>query len=120
MKKSVLFLLCILFCCCSTARTDNYNDDQKSSCVTKKVCENCTIESVLYFEAKRDNFYLMQVRFNHCLSMEKRKELVRDEVIKRHPISQNQTICIDEYLGKKYNEYRYEINIKNMTKDVTK
>ena len=52
--------------------------------------------------------------------MEKRKELVRDEVIKRHPISKNQTICIDEYLGKKYNEYRYEINIKNMTKDVTK
>ena len=120
MKKSVLFFLCALCCCCSTARTDNYNDDQKSSCVTKKVYENCTIESVLYFEAKRDNFYLMQVRFKHCLSMEKRKEHVRDEVIKRHPISKNQTICIDEYLGKKYNEYRYEINIKNMTKDVTK
>ena len=114
MKKSVLFLLCALCCCCSTARADNYNVAQKSSCVTKKVCEKCTIESVLYFEAKRENFYLMQVRFNHCLSMEKRKELVRDEVIKRHPISQNQTICIDEYPGKKYNEYRYEINVKNI------
>ncbi len=89
MKKRVLFLLCILFCCCSTARTDNYNDGQKLSCVTKKVCENCTIESVLYFEVKRDNFYLMQVRFKHCLSMEKRKELVRDEVIKPKSVIRN-------------------------------
>ena len=83
--------------------------EQKST--SKKKCENCKIKSVLYFEAKNDSSYSMQVRFNKRSSMEKRKELVKTEMIKRHTKSQNQTICIDEYLGKKYNEYRYEIKI---------
>ena len=83
-----------------------------SSCISVKKCENCIIESVLYLEPKRDNCYSMQVRFNHCLSIEKRKELVKNEIINRYPISQNHTIYINEYLGKKYNEYRYEISVK--------
>ena len=83
-----------------------------SSCISVKKCENCIIESVLYLEPKRDNCYSMQVRFNHCLSIEKRKELVKNEIINRYPISQNHKICINEYLGKKYNEYRYEISVK--------
>ena len=83
-----------------------------SSCISVKKCENCIIESVLYLEPKRDNCYSMQVRFNHCLSIEIRKELVKNEIINRYPISQNHTIYINEYLGKKYNEYRYEISVK--------
>ena len=90
-----------------------------SSCVSKKVCENCAIKSVLYLETKRDNFYSMQVRFNQRFSIEKRKELVKSELINHYKIYQYQTICIDEYLGKKYNEYRYEISIKEVTKDAT-
>lgn len=90
-----------------------------SSCVSKKVCDNCAIESVLYLETKRTNFYSMQVRFNQCFSIEKRKELVKREIVNNYSISQNQTICIDEYLGKKYNEYRYEISIKEVSKDFT-
>lgn len=81
------------------------------SCVSKKVCGKCEIESVLYLDTIRDNFYSMQVRFNQCYSKEKRKELVKD-VINNYTTSQNQIVCIDEYLGKKYKEYRYEISIK--------
>ena len=84
-----------------------------SSCLSKKVCDNCIIESVLYLEAKRDNCYSMQVRFNQRSSSEKRKELVKSELKNKYPISRNKTICIDEYLGKKYNEYRYEISIND-------
>lgn len=91
-----------------------------SSCASKKVCENCKIESILYFESKCKNFYSMQVRFNQCLSMEKRKELVKSEMLNKYSMTQNQTICIDEYLGKKYNEYRYEISIKDLKKGVEK
>jgi hypothetical protein len=41
-----------------------------------------------------------------------RETLVRNELINRYPSIENKTICIDEYLGKRYNEYRYEISIK--------
>ena len=54
----------------------------------------------------------MQVRFNRCTSKEKREILVKNELMNRYPISQNKIMCIDEYLGKMYNEYRYEIKIK--------
>ena len=52
MKKSFLFLLCILFCCCSTARTDNYNDDQKTSCASKSnvIMEQTKERQVYNFE----------------------------------------------------------------------
>ena len=57
-----------------------------SSCISVKKCENCIIESVLYSEPKRDNCYSMQVRFNHCLSIEIRKELINqaDFIISQH------------------------------------
>ena len=84
-----------------------------SSCVSKKVCENCKIESILYLEAKRHNSYIMQVRFSHCLSNEKRKELVKSEISNKCSISQSQIVCIDEFMGKKYNEYRYVIIIRD-------
>jgi hypothetical protein len=52
--------------------------------------------------------------------MEKRKELVKSEMLNKYSMTQNQTICVDEYLGKKYNEYRYEISIKDLKKGVEK
>ena len=82
------------------------------SCVSSKECENCKIEKVLDIVVKNDNLYSMQVRFNRCTSKEKREILVKNELMNRYPISQNKIMCIDEYLGKMYNEYRYEIKIK--------
>lgn len=83
-----------------------------SSCFSTKRCERCKIEKVSTIVVKNDNSYSMQVRFNRCTSKEKREILVKNELMNRYPISQNKIMCIDEYLGKMYNEYRYEIKIK--------
>ena len=61
-----------------------------SSCFSTKRCERCKIEKVSTIVVKSDNSYS----------------------INRYPSIENKTICIDEYLGKRYNEYRYEISIK--------
>ena len=83
-----------------------------SSCFSTKRCERCKIEKVSTIVVKSDNSYSMQVRFNRCNSKYMRETLVRNELINRYPSIENKTICIDEYLGKRYNEYRYEISIK--------
>ena len=83
-----------------------------SSCFSTKRCERCKIEKVSTIVVKSDNSYSMQVRFNRCNSKYMRENLVRNELINRYPSIENKTICIDEYLGKRYNEYRYEISIK--------
>ena len=83
-----------------------------SSCFSTKRCESCKIEKVLIIAVKNDNLYSMQVRFNRCNSKYMRETLVRNELINRYPSIENKIICIDEYLGKRYNEYRYEISIK--------
>lgn len=82
-----------------------------SSCVSTKECENCKIEKVLDIVVKNDNLYSMQVKFNRCTSKEKRETLVKNELINKYPKIKNKTIYVDEYLGKMYNEYRYEISI---------
>lgn len=83
-----------------------------SSCVSTKECENCKIEKVLDIVVKNDNLYSMQIRFNRCTSMEMREALVKNELINKYPTIKNKMIYVDEYLGKMYNEYRYEISIK--------
>ena len=83
-----------------------------SSCASKKGIENCEIKEVLRVVAESDDLYYMQVKFNHCTSKELRESLIKEELRNRFPIIGNRTIYVEEYLGKMYNEYKYEIKVE--------
>ena len=83
-----------------------------SSCISKKGIEKCKIEKVLNVVVKNDNSYVMQVKFNNCVSKELRETLVKNELMNRYPLTKDKTISVEEYLGKLYNEYRYEIQVE--------
>ena len=52
--------------------------------------------------------------FNHCISQEERKALALKEIklIYASSLKNDNVIHIEEYLGKMYNEYKYEIKVK--------
>jgi hypothetical protein len=83
-----------------------------SSCASTKDIENCEIKKVLDVVVKNDNLYSMQIRFNRCTSKELRETLVKNELMNRFPLTKDRTIYVEEYLGKMYNEYRYEVRIE--------
>ena len=83
-----------------------------SSCISKKGIEKCKIEKVLNVVVNNDNSYVMQVKFNNCVSRELRETLVKNELMNRYPLTKDKTISVEEYLGKLYNEYRYEIQVE--------
>ncbi len=82
------------------------------SCITKKNMRNCEIKEILKVTVKSSDLYYMNVRFSHCKFKEYRKILIKNEMTNRFPLVKNKTIYVDEYLGKLYNEYKYEITIK--------
>jgi len=53
----------------------------------------------------------MWVKFSHCASKELREALIKEEIRSRFPLLHNKTIYVGEYLGKMYNEYKYEIKV---------
>lgn len=83
-----------------------------SSCTSKKNIKKCTIEKVLDVVEKDDSSYVMQVKFNNCVSKELREALVKNELMNRYPLTKDKTISVEEYHGKLYNEYRYEIQVE--------
>ena len=80
--------------------------------ISNKRVENCQIEKVLDVVVKNDNLYFMQIKFSHCDSKELRETLIMNELINRFPLTRNKTINVEEYLGKMYNEYKYEIKVE--------
>jgi hypothetical protein len=54
----------------------------------------------------------MHIKFSRCASKELRENLVKEELRNRFPLIGNRTIYVEEYLGKMYNEYKYEINVE--------
>ena len=83
-----------------------------SSCISKRNIENCEIKEVLRAAAENNDLYYMQIKFNYCTSRDLRETLVQNELINRFPLTKNRTIYINEYLGKIYNEYKYEIKVE--------
>jgi hypothetical protein len=73
--------------------------------------ETCEIKEVLKVVENNDLYY-MQVKFNHCASKESRESLIKEELRNRFPLIRNKTIQVEEYLGKMYNEYKYEIKVE--------
>jgi hypothetical protein len=74
--------------------------------------ETCEIKKVLRVIGENNDSYYMQVRFSGCTSKESRETLIKDEMRKRFPLIGDRTIHVVEYLGKMYNEYKYEIKIE--------
>jgi len=83
-----------------------------SSCASKKNIENCEIKEVLKATAKNDDLYYMHIKFSHCASKKIRETLVRNELMNRFPLTKSKTIYVEEFLGKMYNEYKYEIKVE--------
>jgi hypothetical protein len=80
-------------------------------CASNKSTENCEITKVLKVIENNESYY-MQVRFNHCTSKEARESLIKEELINRFPLIRTKTVKVEEYLGKMYNEYKYEIKVE--------
>ena len=101
-----------------TCFADNFLDmtnDEKINLlneISNNRVENCQIEKVLDVVVKNDNLYSMQIKFSHCDSKELRETLIKNELINRFPLTRNRTIHVEEYLGKMYNEYKYEIKVE--------
>lgn len=80
-------------------------------CTSNKSMENCEIMKVLKVVENNESYY-MHVRFNHCTSKDVRENLIKEELTSRFPLIRNKTIRVEEYFGKKYNEYKYEIEVE--------
>jgi hypothetical protein len=84
-----------------------------SSCISKKNGKNCEIKEILKVTAENNGLnYYMHIKFSHCTSKELRETLVKNELMNRFPLTRNRTIYVEEYLGKMYNEYKYEIKVE--------
>ena len=84
-----------------------------TSCVTTQKNDNCSIEKVLNVVANDDSTYYMEVTFNCCALRNEREARVKKELTNKYPQTKDKTLHINEYLGKMYNEYKYEISITN-------
>lgn len=82
------------------------------SCVSNKGMKNCEIIKVIKATVESNDSYYMHVEFNHCTSKEQRKILIKEELRSRFPLIGERTIHLEEYLGKMYNEYKYEIKVE--------
>ena len=78
----------------------------------QKGIENCDIKEILKVTAENNDSYYMQVKFSHCASKRLREDLIKEELRSRFPLIGNRTVYVSEYLGKMYNEYKYEIKVE--------
>ena len=84
-----------------------------SSCAPNRNAKTCKINKVLNIIDRRDDSYSVKVKFTGCISnKDLRKILVENEIRKRFSKIEKKTIHIDEYIGKIYNEYLYEIKVE--------
>ena len=73
------------------------------SCFSNRGREKCEVKRIL--SSKENNhIYYIHILFNHCISQEER--------IYASSFKNDNVIHIEEYLGKMYNEYKYEIKVK--------
>jgi hypothetical protein len=82
------------------------------NCISNKNMENCKIKTVLRVSQDSENSYFMHVKFNTCKAEGERIALIKNELKARFPFVENKTIKVKEYLGKMYNEYKYDIQVE--------
>ena len=79
-----------------------------SCCTSKKSMEKCKVE----FTVVSKNCYYINIVFSHYTSKQLRENLVKKLIVYKIPSINNKEIQVQEYLGKLYNQYKYEVKIE--------
>lgn len=83
-----------------------------SSCfISKESMEKCKMKEV-EFTVVSKNCYYINIVFSHYTSKQLRENLVKKLIVYKIPSINNKEIQVQEYLGKLYNQYKYEVKIE--------
>ena len=82
-----------------------------SCCTSKKSMEKCKMKEV-EFTVVSKNCYYINIVFSHYTSKQLRENLVKKLIVYKIPSINNKEIQVQEYLGKLYNQYKYEVKIE--------
>ena len=82
-----------------------------SCCTSKKSMEKCKMKEV-EFKVVSKNCYYINIVFSHYTSKQLRENLVKKLIVYKIPSINNKEIQVQEYLGKLYNQYKYEVKIE--------
>ena len=82
-----------------------------SCCISKESMEKCKMKEV-EFTVVNENCYYINIIFSHCTSKGLRENLVKKVIVNKFPSINNKEIQVQEYLGKLYNQYKYEVKIE--------
>lgn len=82
------------------------------ACASKKGISDCKIKRVLEVKITNDDSYSLEVEFYERGTEESRKDLMKNEIYRRYPSTQNKKIYIREWVGKLYNRFIYRIDIE--------
>ena len=82
-----------------------------SCCISKESMEKCKMNEV-EFTVVSKNCYYINIVFSHYTSKQLRENLVKKLIVYKIPSINNKEIQVQEYLGKLYNQYKYEVKIE--------
>ena len=82
-----------------------------SCCISKESMEKCKMKEV-EFTVVSKNCYYINIVFSHYTSKQLRENLVKKLIVYKIPSINNKEIQVQEYLGKLYNQYKYEVKIE--------
>lgn len=82
-----------------------------SCCISKESMEKCKMKKV-EFTVVSKNCYYINIVFSHYTSKQLRENLVKKLIVYKIPSINNKEIQVQEYLGKLYNQYKYEVKIE--------
>ena len=82
-----------------------------SCCISKESMEKCKMKEE-EFTVVSKNCYYINIVFSHYTSKQLRENLVKKLIVYKIPSINNKEIQVQEYLGKLYNQYKYEVKIE--------
>ena len=82
-----------------------------SCCISKESMEKCKMKDV-EFTVVSKNCYYINIVFSHYTSKQLRENNVKKLIVYKIPSINNKEIQVQEYLGKLYNQYKYEVKIE--------
>ena len=82
------------------------------SCNTVQSIPKCEIVKIFQADQLSDDSYFYYVKFKECSTKELRESLLKSDIAHRFSTINGREIQVYEYLGKLYNEYKYEIKIR--------
>ena len=77
-----------------------------SCCISKESMEKCKMKEVEFTVVSKN------IVFSHYTSKQLRENLVKKLIVYKIPSINNKEIQVQEYLGKLYNQYKYEVKIE--------